>query len=396
MSKVLKRFLLISFVLCFAIATPIYAVLRIVVPEEILSRVSQSLPSNISFSVATVKSKANLEVVYTDIVFRSKSSSVIIPRLTLKPIMSFKKPISASADIFYFKSGPTNIKASNVDANIIFSGLDLSNFSIEGNFDKINSLEDALIVHGDFLIAGINSPKKTMKINVEKVEISSKTPTGNLHFTLLESSQHLSLDTNLSGDIVSEKAYLTYIPFMNQDSHKKLEGDQVEINFSLQNRTSELGWILPLQLKAQMLKANGTSIFESFDLKAQGEWPVELSKSCKFSQIFSGEAACGKMRHVVDVSVKAENTSNSIHLTGNGFCVTPNAGCKQIIQAKLNSWGTQNIFSQLIQTETFNPVILSVLMGMLLGSPSETSDYLHSIDLRIDGSQILVNDKPLF
>ena len=85
-----------------------------------------------------------------------------------------------------------------------------------------------------------------------------------------------------------------------------------------------------------------------------------------------------------------------LSFSGDGFCVAPNSGCRQEINASIQSTNTAEIFSNIMRTGLINPLIGGVMLGGLLSSPSDTlSDYDHKLKLNVIGSQILLNDEPL-
>ena len=105
---------------------------------------------------------------------------------------------------------------------------------------------------------------------------------------------------------------------------------------------------------------------------------------------------CGKLTDFLNVDFKLKKDGSHLNFEGNGFCVTPNAGCLQKIQSKIRTKQTALIFSKIMDTGVVNPLFAGVILGSLLGSPADQeSNYDHEVRFDVEGSRISVNEKPL-
>ena len=155
-------------------------------------------------------------------------------------------------------------------------------------------------------------------------------------------------------------------------------------------------WVLPLNLVSNNVSANQSKLFDKLKLQAKGRWRSSSFRPFKLLQILTGDEECGKLTDVLDVKLTLSNESDALSLDGNGYCVAPRSGCRQIIKSRVRSSDTEKVFSRLLLSEAFNPVVTSILMGVLLSSPTADSNFSHSVDLDVTGSKVLINKKPLF
>ena len=397
MFKVIKRkpiFLAMFFLFCFA--TPIYAIYRIVIPDLLLNKVVDNLPEGLNLSVGGARSKINLEVVYEDVKVNLKGHHLEIPKFSIKPVFNLWSPVSFLAEELSFSNDILEIKAKNIESSVLLADFDISKLQIKGKFEQMNSLEDAIISHGDFIIAGLSSPSKKLDLKAETIELISKTPNGILNVKLNDNQHSFNFDTSISGKIFSNRARVNYSSFSEEAQAQEFSGLSVEVDFFLTEGLNASNWLLPIELTSKNLVHNGIPLFESVHAKAKGKWTGQREPGCNLGLLLYGNEQCGRMTDVHDLDILLVNDSEAIRFYGNGNCVAPNSGCRQTIRSHLQSKNTQQVFLRLLEADSLNPVILSVLMGMLLRSPSTVLGYEHGIDIKVDGSEILLNNTPLF
>ena len=365
-------------------------------PDAIIESVEGNLADGVNLTVGKVSSKANLEITYTDVQIFSDNFSVIIPDVTFKPVISFKEPVLLSMSEIMFSNDRLSLNAKNIDARLRVNGLQIEQLSIEGQFEEIGALEDALISQGRFVIAGINSPSKVVEIDAQSIKIAVKLPTALLNVEILNSQNSVAFDNNLEVETVAEKTSILLSRNDGQGYDGEYSGKSTHLNFSLNQEEGKANWVLPLSLVSNDVSANQSNLFNKLNLQAKGRWRSSSLTSCKLLQILTGDEECGKLTDVLDVDLTLSNNSDALSLAGDGYCVAPRSGCRQIIKSRVRSLDTEKVFSRLLLSEAFNPVVTSILMGVLLGSPVADSYFSHSVDLDVSGSQVLINKKPLF
>lgn len=391
-----KNIFLVALLFAVVIGTPIYAVLKIIVPSAIVQSLESHLPDGISLRVGTVFSKPNLEIVYEDVQIWSESFSLIIPQLTLKPVINVQRPLFLMMDQAIFETNTVKLIAKHVDARLKVDGFKAQEFSIEGEFEEIGAVEKALISQGNFIIAGLNSPSKELDINAQKIEVSLKVPAGLLNLELVNSQHVISLNDIISVQTLIEEASAVLAQDDNQSYPSTFSGKSVRLQASLDSKISQENWVLPIDLIVKNIAANKTYIFDQLDLKATAKWRASDPSTCRLAHVLSRDKICGRLTDVVGVKVKLDKGLEGISFEGDGYCVAPRSGCRQKINSRIESRKTEQVFSRVLKSEAFNPFIVSILMGVLLSSPAINSEYSHSADLDVSGSQVLVNQKPLF
>ena len=396
MLRFAKILIFLSITFLVVIATPIYAILKSMAPHAIIESVSKGLPDGVNLTVGSVSSKANLEITYEDVRLLAKNFSLVIPHVTVKPIANFREPVFFSLKEIIFENNRQAINAKNIDARLKVNGLTKDHLSIEGEFDEIGALEEALISGGNFVIAGVNSSSAILEMEAQSIKTTIQTPEGLLDLEINNSQNVIELGKALSVETLAEKVLVLFSRSESVNFGEKYTGETVRLNFSLRSRKDVSQWELPISLSSEDIVANKTYLFDELNLQAKGKWRTPDGSQCSLVQILSKKEECGKLTDVLDVDLTLKNNSESISFDGNGYCVAPKSGCRQIIESRIRSSKTEKIFSRLLMSEAFNPIFTSVLMGVLLSSPVSHSEFTHSVNLNVNGAQVLINDNPLF
>ena len=154
-------------------------------------------------------------------------------------------------------------------------------------------------------------------------------------------------------------------------------------------------WSLPLKIKLKEVTRNHSNIFDEISLEALGEWK-NSGTNCTWIELFIDREKCGKLTNVTNVDLKMIEGKSLLNFIGNGYCVTPKAGCLQKIQSKISTRETTTVFSKIMDSGVANPLFTGIILGSLLGSPAEkSSNYEHEVSFKVEGSKISVNGKPL-
>ena len=86
MSNLIKKLFLTLLILIFVSFIPIYGMVRFVVPDIIIDKISEKLPKGSKFSVKTVKSNLDMSISYEGVFYSDPMVNVIIPELTVKTL----------------------------------------------------------------------------------------------------------------------------------------------------------------------------------------------------------------------------------------------------------------------------------------------------------------------
>ena len=87
----------------------------------------------------------------------------------------------------------------------------------------------------------------------------------------------------------------------------------------------------------------------------------------------------------IQVNIDMVNGKGKLNFKGDGYCVTPKAGCKQKIYSKIRTKNTNDIFSKIMESGSINPLVAGVIFGSLLSSPPVTnSEFDHEVILEVD------------
>ena len=94
--------------------------------------------------------------------------------------------------------------------------------------------------------------------------------------------------------------------------------------------------------------------------------------------------------------VKDTDNNGNFEFSADGYCVTPNAGCPQLIESTIKTKNTAEIISKTMLTGILDPLLGGVLLGALLSSPSTSEDrFDHKANIKVIGNKILLNGKPI-
>ena len=120
------------------------------------------------------------------------------------------------------------------------------------------------------------------------------------------------------------------------------------------------------------------------------------NNQCSIYDIISKKIECGKMIDVINIDLSLNSENEILSFLANGYCVTPNAGCVQIIDSEIKTKNTTKIFTRMIASGIIDPIMAGVLMGSLLSSPYlKNEEFDHKANIEVEGNKITVNNKPL-
>ena len=128
---------------------------------------------------------------------------------------------------------------------------------------------------------------------------------------------------------------------------------------------------MPIVFKAESNKAISGEIGSRLDIKATGIWKNATIK-CDLYDVLSYRNECGKLIDVIGIDLKFKDTDNqgAFEFSADGYCVTPNAGCPQLIESSIKTKNTAEIVSKTMLTGIIDPLLGGILLGALLSSPN--------------------------
>ena len=94
-------------------------------------------------------------------------------------------------------------------------------------------------------------------------------------------------------------------------------------------------------------------------IRAKGRWN-NSKNDCNIIDLFQQKIDCGKLTDVVQVNIDMVNGKGKLNFKGDGYCVTPKAGCKQKIYSKIRTKNTNDIFSKIMESGSINPLVAAL------------------------------------
>ena len=152
---------------------------------------------------------------------------------------------------------------------------------------------------------------------------------------------------------------------------------------------------MPLAIDVMNLSSPLGEIGNSLKLEATGVWKNEQA-FCQLKDIMNNNAKCGRMTDVIDTHLQFKQNNGNFNFSGNGYCVTPRAGCPQVIESEIKTKNTTDIISKVILSGIIDPLIGGVILGALLSDTSQGGEYYdHKAKIKVQGNAIFLNGKPL-
>ena len=391
MLKLLKKICLSLIVLLLISFIPIYATVRIVVPNKIIEKINDNLPEGSNFYVETVSSNLDMSISYEGILYSDSRVNVIIPELVIRTFPNLKKPFEVEAKKFEIYNPSSSIILENVKIKTVFNQLNLDNLDLQGSFEKLNALEATTLFNANFVISGLKNNTQKIDLKAQKVILNLKTPQGPLNLLFDNSEVLINKSESFGLNFLSKKSTLD-LSKLNKSEDLILQSDQVKINFSF---LDEFQLIAPFDINIKKIMSNSKGFAENIKIVGNAKWR-DLDKKCEENISFLDKFNCGRLTDFLSVDFLLKDRNGKIRMSGDGYCVAPKSGCLQEINAKIESNDTSQVFTTLIQAGVVNPVISGVFMGSLLSSKEEPSNsFEHAINFGVKGSQILINGEPL-
>ena len=388
----MKRFFFLSTLLILLLSVPIYAASKILLPEWLKDEVVSKLPLGTELYIGQVSSNYDLSILYENVSYKSLGFKLEFDNLLIEPRIDITSPLLAKANNVKLTTPFNTTVFEKLEVKLVLSDIYFDDISLDGQISKIEGPHKSILNDASFLFEGFRQADKVLNLKVNSLTSELKTPSGIVNMELQNLNSMSRLNEKLTFSSSMDLLNLVFTPSDLDLAPKQLNSGDLNLDFEL---VKTINWNLPFNLSAKNISSQSGHLIEFGELRARGNWSDD-STGCQIMAILQGDESCGKMINVVDLSMKLKDPIGSISFVGNGYCVAPDSGCPQKIDARIMSKSTTDIFSQIMRSGLINPLIGGVLIGGLLGSPVvENPKYDHSVDFDMRGSQILVNGKPL-
>ena len=392
--KISKYFFYIIFIFII-FGVPLYAFGRIILPDWIVSELKARLPQSSILSIEDINSDLDLNINYKNVKFQSGDGNLKIQldNLIVSPQLNFIEPLVIKSNEAILETKGMKARFTDFKAKISINYKDISNPKIIGQMHSFKADEIAAISNIEFLLMGLNSTQNKINLEAEDFNLQLTTPNGPINILGEGVLVNTLFKDNISAQLTSNSIKLDFGLIQDYNYEKSVSGDNLNLEFKL---LKEKTWSLPIELTVKNIFSKNNHIAEQLNLKAKGKWRNSL-KDCTAKDLFINNNKCGKLTDVLMVDTKVIDNESIINFEGNGFCVTPNAGCPQKIRSFIGTNRTTELFSKIMSTNLINPIFGGLVLGSLLSSPQEEgSEFEHKVDFEVNGSRIKVNGKKIF
>ena len=390
------RILFYLFITLLVIFVPIYGTARIVLPNWLKNYVSSSLPPGAELQIGEMESTPNMGVSYKNLVFKNNKENIQLnlQDLILEPNLSISKPAN-----FYINSGIIKTKKAefsfkNLSGDILISSYKDNNISVLGNIKEIKEVDKAIFNNIEFLINGIINNQKKINVRAEFVDLKFLSPNGLVRLKLNDVNVAGNILEQLDAKINAKNLTVDLSQIGRGNPNRILIGENIFLDLGLIEKEN---WQMPINFKVDKIKAKAGKIGSELDIKGLGIWK-NASIRCDLNEMLSGNEKCGKLIDVIKIGLKFKDKDNNgnFEFSADGYCVTPNAGCPQLIESSIKTKNTAEIISKTMLTGILDPLLGGVLLGALLSSPNTSEDrFDHKANIKVIGNKILLNGKPI-
>jgi len=384
-------YLTLALVLLFG---PLYGAGRIMLPDWLKGQMASALPEGSQLSIGEMFSTAKMGVQYKNILFESSDGSLKINfnDLLIEPNLSLSKPARISVGKGFVKSGEIDLLIKEFNGAIILGDMDKPEVSLLGKIQQISDDDKAILSNMEFLIQGLASFKKSVTAHAGEINLNFVAPEGPVSVKVSDLDFTGEMGNDLNVKVLAKKAHADLSALGGGNTNRVFNGEQVSLKLNLREQDT---WVLPLEFNAVNLTSPAGKLGASLQIKATGVWKNAV-KPCSLSAVMSSEKECGKMTDVLDIDLAFKEETGRLLFLGEGYCVTPNAGCPQRINTQVKTKNTAEILSKVIISGVLNPIVGGVILGALLSSPvSDNSDFDHQASIKAEGNRIFLNGKPI-
>ena len=392
--KIFRIFFYIFLTLLISIL-PIYGAGRIVIPGWLKNHIMSSLPNGSELQIGQMYSTPKMGVLYKNLIFKNSDQTIQINlnELIIEPNLNLSKPVNFNINSGIIRSKNAEFLVTNLNGKILVSSYRNKDFSILGNLKELKEKEKSVINNINFLINGIIGNQKKITAAAEEIDIKFLSPNGLVEIKLNNFGFTGDFGKDLKTKIEATNLRLDLSNVGRGNPNRILIGEKVLLNLDLAERKF---WQMPIEFKAERIKAISGEIGSMLNIKATGIWKNATIK-CDLYDVLSNRNECGKLIDVVGIDLKFKDTDNqgAFEFSADGFCVTPNAGCQQIIDSSIRTKNTTEVISKTMVSGLLDPILGGVLLGALLSSPDNSDTYDHNAKVKVIGNKILLNGKPI-
>ena len=269
-----------------------------------------------------------------------------------------------------------------------------NNISVLGNIKEIKEVDKAIFNNIEFLINGIINNQKKINVRAEYVDLKFISPNGLVRLKLNDVNVSGNILEQLDAKINAKNLTVDLSQIGRGNPNRILIGENIFLDLGLIEKEN---WQMPINFKVDKIKAKAGKIGSELDIKGLGIWK-NASIRCDLNEMLSGNEKCGKLIDVIKIGLKFKDTDNNgnFEFSADGYCVTPNAGCPQLIESSIKTKNTTEIISKTMLTGILDPLLGGVLVGALLSSPNTGEDrFDHKANIKVIGNKILLNGKPI-
>ena len=388
------RFIGYFIIIILLLLVPLYGGVRIFLPEWVKGQLASMLPDDATLKIGEISSTARMGVLYKDLVYEriNTNTKIVLDNLVIEPNLDLKKPAQISIKEGFVSQDQLEFKIKDLMAEVVLENFNTDNMSVYGKIKEIEGLDKSFISNLDFLVKGLTNFEKSVSAQIEDLEANFILPKGPVSVQLSSLNLNTKIAEDLKVEMDAKKSMFDLSALGTGNPNRKLNSDEISLNFNLFVKDN---WILPLAIDVMNLSSPLGEIGNSLKLEATGVWKNEQA-FCQLKDIMNNIAKCGRMTDVIDTHLQFKQNDGNFNFSGNGYCVTPRAGCPQIIESEIKTKNTADIISKVILSGIIDPLIGGVILGALLSDTSQGGEnFDHKASIKVQGNAIFLNGKPL-
>ena len=388
------RFLGYFIVVLALLLGPLYGAGRFILPNWIKNQLASALPPGSQLSIGEMSSTAKMGVKYHNLSFQSadKTINLVFEDLLVQPNISLSKPAQLLVSKGLIEIGAAKLSITNLKGEMILGTQAEDKISFLGKINEVVEEQTVILSNLEFLIKGITSFEKKIKAKATDVGLNFSGPEGPIFLELKETDFEGALNSELTISLQAKRGKIDLSQIGRGYPGRIVSGEDISVKTNLNKKGN---WELPMQFEAHKLSSPSGNLGQFIKVNAKGVWK-NTSNQCDLSDLFSTTSFCGKMTDVLDILLQFNEGEGKLVFSGDGSCVTPNAGCPQVITTVVKTKNTSEMLSKVITAGILDPILGGIILGALLSSPASTEDgFDHSAKFDAKGNRIFLNGKPI-
>ena len=392
--KYFKKFIYVG-IFFLLIGVPIYAAGRIIIPNLLKERIVNSLPAGSTLSISNIYSDTDLTINYEEVSFsdQRKKYNIFFPKISIKPRVSLDKPLTIIAPEASISTDNLSLQLNSLEITLEFGKLLYKSPELSIQINKL--VEKELLAANNIIMIfeGIGTPEKLLSVNASEFVLNYKSPKGLVKINSENFDLKGNINSNLDFLVKTDKSVVNLSLVEPRNDDRVIIANKSDLSINL---SKGVKWLAPFELNLAKLSNPTSNLFQHISISGNWEWS-ENSKNCDLIAIIQINQRCGKVQNLKNLQFKIDDTKGNISISGDGICITPNAGCPQKITAEVKSKNTAEIFSKVMSSGIVNPLLGGVVLaGLLSNNENGDGDYDNKVKFEMYGSKILINDKSIF